>query len=93
VNTLKIDGSFIRDVVSNVVSQSMVAAISEVARVMNLETVAEFVQDEAALRLLHDLGINWAQGYLVGVPEPLSEVIAARAIEATASKRGVAGQA
>lgn len=91
VDTLKIDGSFIRDVVTNVVSQSMVAAISEVARVMNLETVAEFVQDEAAVRLLRDLGISWAQGYLLGVPEPLERVIQARAIEATASKRTAAG--
>jgi diguanylate cyclase (GGDEF)-like protein len=93
VNTLKIDGSFIRDVVTNVVSQSMVAAISEVARVMNLETVAEFVQDDAALQLLRDLGITWAQGYLLGVPEPLTQVINARAVEATSTRRSAQQQA
>ncbi|MBM4221065.1 MAG: EAL domain-containing protein [Gammaproteobacteria bacterium] len=79
VDTLKIDGSFIRDLSSNVVSQSVVAAISEVARVMQLDSVAEFVQDEATLDLLRKLGITWAQGWLFGQPVPLSERIAALA--------------
>ena len=73
VDTLKIDGSFIRDLPTNVISQSVVAAISEVARVMQLETVAEFVQDDATLALLRKLGITWAQGYLLGKPEALSD--------------------
>lgn len=72
VDTLKIDGSFIRDLATNVVSQSVVAAISEVARVMQLETVAEFVEDHAALDLLGKLGITRAQGYLLGEPGLLS---------------------
>ena len=76
VDTLKIDGSFIHDLSSNVVSQSVVAAISEVARVMQLDSVAEFVQDEATLALLRKLGITWAQGYLFGQPASLSERIA-----------------
>jgi diguanylate cyclase (GGDEF)-like protein len=73
VDTLKIDGSFVRDLSSNKVSQSVVAAISEVARVMELETVAEFVQDEASLELLRGLGVHWGQGYLLGEPALLSE--------------------
>ena len=75
VDTLKIDGSFIRDLPTNVVSQSVVAAISEVARVMQLETVAEFVADRATLDLLGKLGITWAQGYLLGEPKALPERI------------------
>lgn len=71
VDTLKIDGSFVRDLSTNKVSQSVVAAISEVARVMELETVAEFVQDEDSLELLRDLGIHWGQGYLLGEPASL----------------------
>lgn len=71
VDTLKIDGSFIRDLATNKVSQSVVAAISEVARVMELDTVAEFVQDEDSLELLRDLGIHWGQGYLLGEPVSL----------------------
>ena len=72
VDTLKIDGSFIRDLTTNVVSQSVVAAISEVARVMQLETVAEFVEEHTTLDLLGKLGITWAQGYLLGEPALLS---------------------
>lgn len=71
VDTLKIDGGFIRDLDTNVVSQSVVAAISEVARVMQLETVAEYVQRAEVMDLLGRLGVTWAQGYLVGEPAPL----------------------
>jgi EAL domain-containing protein (putative c-di-GMP-specific phosphodiesterase class I) len=46
---------------------------------MQLDSVAEFVQDEATLELLRKLGITWAQGYLFGQPAPLSERIAALA--------------
>ncbi|MBL8202040.1 MAG: EAL domain-containing protein [Chromatiales bacterium] len=76
VDTLKIDGSFIRDLSTNVVSQSVVAAISEVARVMQLETVAEFVEDRTALELLGKLGITRAQGYLLGEPSLLAGQLA-----------------
>ncbi len=75
VDTLKIDGSFIRDMATNVVSQSVVAAISEVARVMKLDTVAEYVQDKATLELLRGLGVTWGQGYYFGEPAPLAEVL------------------
>jgi len=75
VDTLKIDGSFIRDLTTNVVSQSVVAAIAEVARVMQLETVAEYVQDQAALELLRKLNISYAQGHLVGATELLVKKI------------------
>ncbi|MCK6370215.1 MAG: EAL domain-containing protein [Gammaproteobacteria bacterium] len=87
VDTLKIDGSFIRDVTTNVVSQSVVAAIAEVARVMQLETVAEYVQDEAALELLRSLNISFAQGYVVGAAEPLEQQIATIARPARGRKR------
>jgi diguanylate cyclase (GGDEF)-like protein len=73
VDTLKIDGSFVQDIHTNVVSQSVVAAISEVARVMNLDTVAEYVEDEEAFKLLRDLGVVYGQGFLLGQPEPLTE--------------------
>jgi len=75
VDTLKIDGSFVRDIGTNVVSQSVVAAIAEVARVMQLETVAEYVQDQAAVDLLRGLGIGYAQGFFVGSTALLDEQI------------------
>ncbi len=73
VDTLKIDGSFVRDITTNIVSHSVVAAIAELARVMQLDTVAEYVQDEDSLNLLRDLGVSYGQGFLLGVPEPLEE--------------------
>ena len=75
ISTLKIDGSFVADITSNVVSQSVVAAISEVARVMELDTVAECVPDEGAIKLLHDLGVTYGQGFMLGEPEPLQDAL------------------
>lgn len=88
VDTLKIDGSFVRDITTNVVSQSVVAAIAEVARVMQLDTVAEYVQDEAAMNLLRNLNISYAQGFLVGAAEPLAECIATAASAAAPAGAG-----
>ncbi len=75
VDTLKIDGSFIFDLPTNVVSQSVVSAISGIARTIGLETVAEYVQDEDTMALLRQSGVTWAQGYHLGVPEPLGDQI------------------
>jgi len=76
VDTLKIDGSFIRDITDNRISESMVAAITQVAKVMELETVAEYVETEEARKLLAELGVDFAQGHAIGRPLPLDEVIA-----------------
>lgn len=71
LDTIKIDGSFVHDITTNVTSQSVVAAIAEVARVMQLETVGEYVQHEDTKKLLKDLGVTWGQGFLLGAPEPM----------------------
>jgi len=71
VDTLKIDGGFVRDITENRISESMVAAITQVAKVMELDTVAEYVESEEARQLVSDLGVNFAQGHIVGRPIPL----------------------
>ena len=76
VDTLKIDGSFIRDIADNRISESMVAAITQVAKVMELETVAEYVETEETLKLIDDIGVDYAQGHIVGKPQPLEDVLA-----------------
>lgn len=76
VDTLKIDGSFIRDIARNRISESMVAAITQVARVMELETVAEYVETEESRELVARLGVDYAQGHSVGKPVALEEVLA-----------------
>ena len=85
VDTLKIDGSFIRDITSNRISESMVAAITEVARVMELETVAEYVESNDTKLLVKKLGVDFAQGHAVGKPTSLDDVLLELAREASTS--------
>ncbi len=75
VDTLKIDGSFIRDITDNRISESMVAAITQVAKVMELETVAEYVESKKTKTLLTKLGVDFAQGHAVGKPQELGQVL------------------
>mgnify|MGYP001820424460 CR=1 FL=1 len=76
VNLLKIDGGFIRDITENRISESMVAAITQVAKVMDLQTVAEYVETEETLELLASLGVDYAQGHINGKPITLDEALA-----------------
>jgi EAL domain-containing protein (putative c-di-GMP-specific phosphodiesterase class I) len=75
VDTLKIDGGFIKDITQNRISESMVAAITQVAKVMHLETVAEYVENEQILDFVAQLGVDYAQGHAVGKPAPLDGVL------------------
>ncbi|WP_152765380.1 GGDEF and EAL domain-containing protein [Alkalilimnicola sp. S0819] len=72
VDYLKIDGVFVRQILGNPVDAAMVEAIAKVGAVMGLQTVAEFVENEAMAGLLKDLGVDYAQGYGIHKPEPLS---------------------
>ena len=85
VDTLKIDGSFIRDITDNRISESMVAAITQVAKVMELETVAEYVESEATRKLITELGVDYAQGHTIGKPIPLDEALQTLAAETRSS--------
>ena len=76
VDALKIDGSFIRDITDNRISESMVAAITQVAKVMELKTVAEYVESEDTRKLIGELGVDFAQGHIIGRPTPLDETLA-----------------
>ncbi|MBI5460795.1 MAG: EAL domain-containing protein [Gammaproteobacteria bacterium] len=77
VDVLKIDGGFIKRLHESPVDQSMVRAIQEVARLMNMKTVAEFVENAEILHVLRDIGIDRAQGYFLGKPAPLTELFPA----------------
>ncbi|MFA7387245.1 MAG: EAL domain-containing protein, partial [Thiohalobacteraceae bacterium] len=72
VDVLKIDGSFIRKLDESAVDRAMVKAIQDVARAMNMTTVAEFVENAAILRILQEIGIDRAQGYHLGKPTPVA---------------------
>jgi EAL domain-containing protein (putative c-di-GMP-specific phosphodiesterase class I) len=71
VTRIKIDGSFVRDMLTNSRSESGVKGILQLAREYELDTVAEFVESEAVARRLQSLGIRRGQGYLFGKPEPV----------------------
>jgi len=76
IDFLKIDGSFVRDINSDPVDRAVVEAIQRIARVMGIQTIAESVEDEAALKSLTEIGVDYAQGFHVGRPTLLSEVSA-----------------
>jgi diguanylate cyclase (GGDEF)-like protein len=76
VDMLKIDGSFVRDILKDPRAESMVQAIAHLARSMNLVTVAEYVEtDEIRLRVAA-LGVDYGQGFAIARPVPLAETIA-----------------
>jgi len=71
VDYLKIDGMFVKNMVQNPIDLAMVEAINRIGHVMGIQTIAEFVEDGATLEKLRTLGVNYVQGYWVGMPTPL----------------------
>jgi diguanylate cyclase (GGDEF)-like protein len=72
---VKIDGSFVRDLMTNANSQATVRAVVELARGLKMETVAEYVESEPLAVELKRLGVDYAQGYAFGKPEPLIDTL------------------
>ena len=75
VNVLKIDGQFVREIAHNDVDRTMVKAIAEIGRSMGIRTVAEFVEDQAIVDVLVELGIDYAQGYHIARPMPVEQAL------------------
>ena len=70
---IKIDGTFIKEIVANKLDQAVVKGVSEIAKVLKISTVAEFVETEDMLKALQELKIDYAQGYLFSKPVPIEE--------------------
>src|SRR5205807_10418897 len=75
VTMLKIDGSFVRDVLKDPRAESMVRAIAQMARSMSLATVAEYVETEEIRTRIATLGVDYGQGFAIGRPLPLVDVL------------------
>ena len=71
VDYVKIDGVFVHNIVNNPVDHTLVKSIVEVAQAMQLETIAEYVEDQAIVDTLDEIGVDHIQGYFVHKPEPL----------------------
>lgn len=75
VDYLKIDGNFIRDIENNPVNQSIVHSVTNIAKSMELTTIAEFVETEDSRHLLKNYNIDYLQGYAIEMPVPLAKVL------------------
>jgi diguanylate cyclase len=75
VDILKIDGQFIRDLMTDPLDDVAVRCFIDVAKVLHVKTVAEFVDKPDVLARVRELGIDYAQGFLLHKPEPIDSAI------------------
>jgi diguanylate cyclase (GGDEF)-like protein len=68
IDYLKIDGSFVHDIHINPINRAMVDAINQIGHVMGIATVCEYVESAAILHVLHELNVDFAQGYHIDRP-------------------------
>lgn len=75
VDFLKMDGAYVKEITSNKVDLAMAKAIQSVAQSMDILTIAEYVEDQATLDCLKEMGVAFAQGFYLNKPMPLSDTI------------------
>jgi Amt family ammonium transporter len=76
VDRVKIDGSFVSDILTNPKSAAIVRAIVTLARDLGINTVAEYAETEPIIQRLRELGVEYAQGYAIEKPRALAQVLA-----------------
>ncbi|WP_345884441.1 putative bifunctional diguanylate cyclase/phosphodiesterase [Shewanella algae] len=74
VDYVKIDGQFVLNLCEDKADQAIIAAMCQLGRQMEFQTIAEFVETEAIVAKLQELGVDYAQGYAIGKPRPLLEL-------------------
>jgi EAL domain-containing protein (putative c-di-GMP-specific phosphodiesterase class I) len=72
VDFLKIDGGFVRNMLNDPVDRAMVESINRIGHLMGLRTVAEYVESDQILEQLIDMGVDYAQGFGIMKPSPLT---------------------
>jgi diguanylate cyclase (GGDEF)-like protein/PAS domain S-box-containing protein len=72
VDYVKIDGQFVRGMVRDPADRAIVVSINDIAHSFGKRTVAEFVENRATLEMLHACGVDYAQGYYLSRPRPMS---------------------
>ena len=74
-DTIKIDGEFVKGAHESAVDRAILRSVIGIARALGKKTVAEFVTDEGALSVVRELGVDYAQGYLIGQPVPFETFV------------------
>jgi diguanylate cyclase (GGDEF)-like protein/PAS domain S-box-containing protein len=75
INYLKIDGMFVKNMVDDPIDHAMVKSINDIGHIMGMKTIAEFVENDDIKNKLIEIGIDYAQGYGIGKPEPLEKIL------------------
>ena len=75
VDTLKVDGVFIRDIIDDPIDEEMVRSINKIGHVMGLKTVAEYVESKEIADKLIEMGFDYLQGNYIGEPTQLSDLL------------------
>jgi len=71
VDYLKIDGSYVQNILENPIDLALVMAVNDIGHVMGMKTIAEFVESEEIRQKLQEIGVDYGQGYLFSQPLPL----------------------
>lgn len=93
VDFIKIDGMFVKDIVDDPIDLAMVKSINDMGHVMGKQTIAEFVENDAILEKLREIGVDYAQGYGIGRPRPLKEMTMGPQAELTTRSARIASRA
>ncbi len=72
---LKVDGSFIRDLLDDPLNEEMVKSINNIGHIMGMQTIAEYVESEGVYNKLVELGFDGLQGFYIGKPVPINDLI------------------
>jgi diguanylate cyclase (GGDEF)-like protein/PAS domain S-box-containing protein len=75
VDYLKIDGTFVKDMVDDKIDYAMVKSINEIGHIMSMQTIAEFVESPEIIKLLRELSVDYAQGYTIHKPQPFQDIL------------------
>ncbi|HJU23771.1 MAG TPA: EAL domain-containing protein, partial [Casimicrobiaceae bacterium] len=85
VDYVKIDGSFVKDMLHDPVDRAMVEAIHRIGHIMGKKTIAESVEDRAALDTLRAIGVDYAQGFGIAKPVPFGRLRQVRTLDRAAA--------
>jgi EAL domain-containing protein (putative c-di-GMP-specific phosphodiesterase class I) len=66
---------FVKDILDDPIDEAMVKSINDIGHVMGMKTIAEFVENDAIRQRLQEMGIDFAQGYGIGRPVPINDIL------------------